>query len=451
MNKNTLVRYRQFLNSEIWTMRPETATAPWLLIRILRTLILALRGFLDHLGSMRANALTFYTLLSLVPLAAMAFGVAKGFGFERLLEREILLRFAAQRAVLNQVIVFAHNLLDSTKGGLVAGVGVVALFWSAVKVLDNIEESFNHIWAVKSRPLVRKFSDYLTIMLIAPILLIMSGSVTLFLMTRLQGLSAWLGLDEVLHPFFSLGLSLAPYAILWLLFSLVYLILPNTRVRLKSAALAGLLAGSAFQILQAAYVQFQINVTSYNAIYGSFAALPLFLIWLNLSWHIVLFGAEIAHAAPLSKEATSPDMQTNLSMEQTRLLALLVAEHVCRLFQQGAPAQTDVQIAKALRLPPPTVTRLAQGLVQGGILVRLAAVAETEASLHPARNIADLTIAHVLHAIDRLVWDKSVWDIPDQGYQVIPDTQAAQSLAASLEELRAASERSAANRLLVKP
>lgn len=144
--KSFLTRCKTFCTSEIWHLRPDRPSMGWIVTRLARTILLAARGFRDHHGPLRASALTFYTLLSLVPLAAMAFGIAKGFGFERLLEKELLEQFSAQQAVVQQVIVFARNMLDNTQGGLIAGIGVIALFWSVVKVLGNIEDSFNHIW-----------------------------------------------------------------------------------------------------------------------------------------------------------------------------------------------------------------------------------------------------------------------------------------------------------------
>lgn len=204
----------------------------------------------------------------------MAFGVAKGFGFEQLLEKELLKHFAAQQEVILQIIEFARNMLDNTKGGLIAGIGVAVLFWSVIKVLGKIEDNFNQIWSVSSRSLVRKFTDYLSMMIIGPVLLIMSGSVTVFIASQVSAISSQVGLEDVATPAISLGLSLAPYVLLWLLFTVIYMIMPNTRVHFGSAFLAAVLAGSAYQFLQIGYVKFQIYVTSYNAIYGSFAALP---------------------------------------------------------------------------------------------------------------------------------------------------------------------------------
>jgi membrane protein len=154
------------------------------------------------------------------------------------------------------------------------------------------------------------------------------------------------------------GLKLLPYTLIWVLFTLTYMIMPNTRVRFDGALLAGVIAGSAYQAVQAAYIYFQIIVAKYNAIYGSFAALPLFLMWLQVSWFIVLIGAEISHAYQHSDHMDETSGGQAISISQSRLLALTVCRHVVRLFHQGKPAQTTMQIADALALPPALVDNL---------------------------------------------------------------------------------------------
>ena len=246
--RTRLTRFVDLFTATIWiTRRGERPAIQWLLIRLVRTVILSFRGFARHHGPLRASALTFFTLLSLVPVAAMAFGIAKGFGFEKRLQRELLDQFAAQQEVVAQVIGFAQNMLDNTKGGMIAGIGVVVLFWAVIKVLGNIENSFNHIWGVRSRTFIRKLSDYLTIMLVCPVLVIMSGSVTVFITSQVSAISGRFELLQMVGPVIFVGLKLLPYTLIWVLFTLTYMIMPNTRVRFDGALLAGILAGSAYQ------------------------------------------------------------------------------------------------------------------------------------------------------------------------------------------------------------
>jgi membrane protein len=438
--RTLLNRFVDFFTTTIWqARRGDRLTAQWLLIRLMRTAILAVQGFSRHHGTLRASALTFFTLLSLVPMAAMAFGIAKGFGFERRLQQELLDKFSAQQEVVTQVIGFAQNMLDNTKGGMIAGIGVVVLFWAVVKVLSNIENSFNHIWGVRARSVMRKLSDYLTIMLICPILVIMSGSVTVFITSQVSAISGQFELLQMADSAIYMGLKVLPYALIWMLFTLIYMIMPNTRVRFDSALLAGVIAGSAYQVLQAAYIHFQIVVAKYNAIYGSFAALPLFLLWLQISWLIVLVGAEVSYAFQHSDHVDETGGGREMSIAQIRLLALMICRRVVRLFHQGHPAQTPTQVAEALCLSPALVDNLSDLLVKANILVRIGRDSDNEMALQPARDIGSLTINSVVTALEAVGEHSRPVHSPD-----------AQTLSETLNALRLELDRSTANRLLME-
>ena len=368
----------------------------------------------------------------------MAFGIAKGFGFERRLQQELLDKFSAQQEVVAQVIEFAQNMLNNTKGGMIAGIGVVVLFWAVIKVLGNIESAFNHIWGVHSRTFIRKLSDYLTIMLVCPVLVIMSGSVTVFITSQVSAISGRFELLQMAGPAIYVGLKILPYTLIWILFTLTYMIMPNTRVRFDGALLAGILAGSAYQVVQAAYIHFQIMVAKYNAIYGSFAALPLFLLWLQASWFIVLIGAEISHAYQHSDRVDETAGVLEMSISRTRLLALAICRHVVKLFHQGRPAQTAAQIADHLALPPTLVDNLSDLLVKGNILVRIDSDSDDGHALQPARDIGSLTVSSVVAALE---------DVGNKD-GLLPHLQDMASLSETLMALRSELDRSASNRLL---
>jgi membrane protein len=432
-------RFVGFFTTTLWqARRGEQPAIQWLLIRLMRTAILSFQGFTRNHGPLRASALTFFTLLSLVPVAAMAFGIAKGFGFERRLQQELLEQFSAQEDVVAQVIEFAQNLLDNTKGGMIAGIGVIVLFWAVIKVLGNIESSFNHIWGVRSRSFIRKLSDYLTIMLVCPVLMIMSGSVTVFITSQVSVISGRFELLQMVGPAIYVGLKVLPYTLIWILFTLTYMIMPNTRVRFDGALLAGVIAGSAYQIVQAGYIHFQIIVAKYNAIYGSFAALPLFLLWLQVSWFIVLIGAEISHAYQHSEHVDETAGGLALSISRTRLLALTICRHVVKLFHQGQPAQTAGQIADHLALPPALVDNLSDLLVKGNILVRIDSDSNDGPAFQPARDIGSLTVNSVVAALE---------DVGNKDGLLThhPD---ADTLSETLMALRSELDRSSSNRLL---
>ncbi|MGD8353182.1 MAG: YihY/virulence factor BrkB family protein, partial [Pseudomonadota bacterium] len=287
-----------FLKTGIWRIRKsDVSVVTWFMIKVLRIILLTFRGFVENRCQLRASSLTFYSLLSIVPVMAMAFGVAKGFGFQRTLQREVGKILSAHREIAEQIMNFANNLLDNTRGGLVAGIGFAFLVWTVVKVLSNIEHSFNEIWGVQeSRTWVRKVSDYLSLMFLLPLLFLVSSAATVVVAGQVKAIMTHVSLLGYLAPVIHVLLRLLPLLVIWFMFTLLYIFMPNTHVKIRAALVAGIAAGSAYQLFQFLYVTFQIGVAKYNAIYGSFAALPLFLIWLQASWMIVLSGAELSFA-----------------------------------------------------------------------------------------------------------------------------------------------------------
>ena len=288
-----------YFREGLWLQKAEAEehTLKTTLIDYLKIFTLAAQAFIKDNGSLRASALTLYTFLSIVPVIAMLFGIAKGFGFETLLEQLLLEQAPEQDQFIEKLFDMAKHLLASTKGGVVAGVvagfGVAILFWTVLKVISNIEESFNHIWKVQEpRTPGRKLSDYLSVMLLAPLLLIAASSISIYVQTQLASIIHAIALPGTIIVLKLL--SYIPILILWGLFSFVFIFMPNTTVNYRSGLMAGMISGTVYYIVQSLYVSLQIGVTSYNAIYGSFAALPLFLVWLQITWIIVLIGSEIS-------------------------------------------------------------------------------------------------------------------------------------------------------------
>ena len=178
----------QFFKADIWRLQKKNLSPrEWFFIRQLRTLILTLRSYGEDNCQLRASALTFYSLLSIVPVIAMAFGVAKGFGFEKGLQKILLERFEGQEQVALRIVEFSQALLANVKGGIVAGIGIVLLFYTTIKILSQIENAFNHIWGIQnSRTFARKISDYLSVMLICPVLFTMSSTATVVITSGIK-------------------------------------------------------------------------------------------------------------------------------------------------------------------------------------------------------------------------------------------------------------------------
>ena len=429
-----------FIRVDIWRIR--LADLPFgksFLIKQLRMIILAFRGYDEDRCLLRASSLTFYTLLSIVPVAAMFFGVAKGFGFEKRLEKELYDKFAGQEEVLSQVLNFSNSLLEQTQGGLIAGIGLLVLFWSVLKVLGHIEMALNDIWGIKeSRSWGRKFSDYLSIMLISPILVLMSGSATVFIKTQVEQITQKVALLGVFSPLISFLLKFTPYVLIWALFTILYIIMPNTRVNFKAGLLGGVVAGTLYQIAQLGYISFQIGAAKYNAIYGSFAALPLFLMWLQISWWIVLFGAELSFANQnVHTYEYEPD-SLKVSPGFKKLLSLQIAHLLIKKFETGDRPLTDSQISAQLEMPIRLVHNILFDLVESGLVSEIKTKADKKFAYQPARDINKLNIQCVLETLDQ----KGTDDIP------VAKTEDYQALSEALQDFSEAMESSPANKLL---
>ncbi len=400
---------------------------------MMKYIVFVLKGFKEDQIILRASALTLYTLLSIVPVMAMAFGLAKGFGMQKLLEKELYTRFPGQDEILNTVLVFSNNLLEGTKGGIMAILGVIVLIYSVIKMFNHIENAFNAIWWVrKGRPWIRKFTDYIALFITAPLLILISGSATIFIATQMETIFSGLNIPYMVQIMISFGFKIVPFITIWLLFGFFYIFIPNKKVSIKAAIVGGVLAGSIFQIGQILYVNFQVGVSHYNAIYGSFAALPLFLIWLQASWIILLVGAEFAFVWENSQalEKSDGDYHT-ISIKLKKIMALRIVMVCVNRFANRQWAPSGEEIREETKIPLQIVKQLLSDLVDCRILSEVQ-IKESQ-GFAPAHDIETMTLTDVIHSFEKF-GDENV-QVPDTlEYQAIEESLAAFEKAAALSE-----------------
>ena len=441
--QSLITRAINFVTVDIWRIRLEDLPfGKSFLIKQLRIFLLTVRGFDEDKCFTRASSLTFYTLLSIVPVVAMLFGVAKGFGFEKLLEkelRELVVKLPGQEEVLTKVIEYAESLLESTRGGVIAGIGLVLLFWSVVKVLSHIEASLNDIWEIKeARTWGRKFSDYLAVMLLSPMLILISSSATVFITTQITQLTQQIKLLGVLSPLIFLSFKLIPYVLIWILFTVIYVLMPNTKVNLKAGLVAGIIAGTIFQIVQWGYISFQVGTARYNAIYGSFAALPLFLMWVQISWWVVLFGAELSFANQnVGTYEYEPD-SNKVSPAFKKVLTLQIAHLLIKNFASGQIPLTDTEISAQLRAPIRLVHNILFDLVESRLVSETTTRVDKKFGYQPARDINTITITSVIDAIEQN-GTNSIPVVKNEEFEALSD---------AIQKFKDVMETSPANKLL---
>lgn len=285
-----------------------------------------------------ASALTYQSFLAIVPLLAVLFGIAKGFGLDQMLDGWLKKEFADHQEVLTYLLQFSQSTLKEAQGGVIAGVGVILLLFTSIRLLSSVEATLNSMWGIKrGRPPLRKVSDYLALLLTCPALLAISGSVTLFVTTQFVSLTHMLGFSDEAQAFLLRALVLVPFATSTFLFTVLLFSLPCAPIKIRSAFIAGFVAAVAFQFTQSWYILFQLRLTKVSAIYGSFVALPLFLVWLWISWFLFLLAGELL--VFIQEKAWQPKVlgYTDSPIEQLDTDAAVLS-YTLQRFDQGTPA-----------------------------------------------------------------------------------------------------------------
>ena len=356
-----------FVTYDIWRITEnEVSGLKVFYINIIKTIILAIRGFLGENLQTKASALTYSTLLAIVPMLAVLLGIAKGFGFQETVRDELLAYFPGHEVELHKAFEYVESYLVEAQGGVILGVGLILLFYTVISLISSVEDTFNDIWQInKSRAWYRKISDYLALFLLLPILMIISSGMSIFISTLQNSfLSQYVIFTPLVEAFF----KIAPYVITALAFTGLYIFLPNTKVRFVNGFIAGVVAGATFQFFQVLYISGQIWVSKYNAIYGSFAALPLLLLWLQLSWLICLFGAELSYASQNVKKFSFERDSKNISRRYKDFLTLLITTLVVKRFTQGEKPYTADELSETYRIPIKITSQILYQLTELGIL-----------------------------------------------------------------------------------
>ena len=391
------------VNYAIWhTPLSEISKGKTFIFKQLRILLLAAKGFSNDKVALRASALTFYSLLSVIPIAAIVFAIAKGFGLDQTLQDQIVKKSQNEQEVLSWLLQNARTAIEKTSGGYIAGIGIIILFWSVMSLLNHIESSFNHIWQIRSsRPWLRKFTDYLTIMLIAPVFIILSSGITGFIITKLPDYMTNAPILDFFKPLISFLVKFTPYLLSWIVLTTLFIIMPNAKVKFVPALISGIIAGTILQGIQWLYIDLQFGITKLNAIYGSFAAVPLFIIWLQSSWIVVLLGAEISFANQNISRYEMESEALNISNYQKRALILMIMHMIIRNFTLGEKPISATYIAANLKIPVRLSRDILQDLSSANLVSIIHENEEKERLYQPALDVNKLTVSFVFSRLDK--------------------------------------------------
>ena len=391
-------RMLNFIQYDIWRITEhELSKTRRITYRFIKTLVLGTRGFIDQDLNVKASGLTYSILFAVIPTFAMIIAIAKGFGIEKLIRSSLEGTFIGQADLIPQVMQFVERYLETTQGGLFIGIGLAVLFYSVMNFFMQVEKAFNGIWQVKkSRSLVRQFSTYFSSLLVIPVLIVLSSGLSIFINTAI----AQSFLYNVLSPFLRFGVKFAPYIIDWIVFTIMYLVIPNTKVRFSNALIAGVVAGTAFQLFQFLYIHGQVYLSRYNVVYGSFAAIPLLLLWLQISCLIVLLGAEISYASQNIRNFEYESDVNTMSTRYKNFLTLFITYVVVKQFEDQKPALSSTEISDTYRLPIRVVNQILMKLVDVSIFIEVFNESSKTKTYQPAIDINQLTVNLLFNKLD---------------------------------------------------
>ena len=436
--KKLVEDFKEFVTKDIWSFDfYQKGPLRRAIGNTVKVAVIAIRTFLDDKVMTKAAALTYSTLFAIVPILALIFAIARGFGFENTLNKLIdegivrsdttlvvsdpilstdslsiaysdvissdtlstaaTITESGNNETLKTVMQFIDGYMQYVSGGAFVGIGLLFLLWSVYSLADNIEGHLNQIWHVKqSRGMGRKITDYFSLILLIPIgIICLSGLsvLTKSILLRMEGY-------ELLGRFVQFLINALPYLVAGFIFTGFYIFMPNTKVKFKYAIIPGFIAGCLFQVLQNLYFDGQLALSSYNQIYGGFAALPLFLFWLNLSWAIILFGCELAYVAQNNDSFNYFKEPEKISRRHEDFYCLMVMACICKRFDQHLPALNRKELAGELHIPIRYVISSLDILVEAGLLETVLKSDEREPAYVPATDPTKITVVFVLSKIN---------------------------------------------------
>lgn len=392
---------KRFFGTRVWAAHlDEASRGRVFLYRLSRTLYATARGFREKELTARAASLTYYSVLSIVPFLAFAFSLLKGFGgYQRLMDqalRPYVKETFAGNPTLLTAIEQVLSFVERTNVSGLSVVGILLLAYTSVTMLSTVETALNDIWDVRSaRPLIRKVTDYTTLMVFGPLLVV--AAIAFSAAAQSSTVVAFLHRSMLLGGILDFFLGLSSFVFVCVALVVLYVIMPNVRTRLSSALVGGVTAGLLWQGLLLLHVKFQVGVANYNALYASFAAIPIFLVWLYLSWTIVLLGAQLAASIQYEKRMQQAVRSRHVDQELKENLVIVLAAAVSRRFLEGRPPPTAGALAAALGVPQPAVDVALEALVDAGILVRV--VEEGEIGYDPGRDVDAVRMVDVEDAV----------------------------------------------------
>ena len=387
-----LRKLSDFLRNEVWHDPKDAGRLYFFYYQTVRVILLTIHGLKNRLILLRASALSYSTLLAIVPLLAIAFSMLKGLGFHSRLEHVLINYLTAEQEELSSRII---EYIANTNFKALGVFGTALLIYASVMMLSNVERTFNELWGVpQQRTISRKISNYISVLFLGPFLMVLATAMIASLSSNTV-VGALTG-NEIFAPFFVLFSEIIPHAALWVAFTVMYIFMPNTRVKFVPALVAGIICGSIWEGAFRMYTDFNIGLTRYNTIYGTFAVLPIFIIWLYISWLIVLIGAQLSYAIQNVRSYQQEMNFYDVGYNQKEEMALNMMLKISAIFHNGRPHMGVEELSDTLAVPVRLVREIARKLCERGVLQEISG---EEITFQPSRNIKLISVLDVCDAL----------------------------------------------------
>lgn len=392
----------RFVMKDMWTIyNSDMKGAKGVLVKTLKIIYVSVTEFLNGQVTQKASALTYSTLLSIVPFLAVLLSIAAGFGVRESVQDQLYDYFPAHRVEISQALEFVKKYMEQIQSGIMIGIGVVFLIYTVIMLLAAVEDTFNDVWHIhKARSWSQRLLGYMTAFILIPILMTLSGGANVFIRSFHD--TALFSGQFSMTPVIEFILRFIPFIIVWVVLSTLYYLLPNTKVKLSASLVAGAVAGSVFQVFQMIYISGQLWVSKYNAIYGSFAAIPLLLLFIQFSWIICLFGVQLTYAIQNVERYAFKEQSERISRRYVDFIALIIMKKICKSFQyQGEPYISE-RLAKECHLPLLIVNDTLEKLVKAGLLLEIQRDGFPYEPIYlPNLDIHQITVGRLVTTMDR--------------------------------------------------
>ena len=366
---------------------------------IIRTIVLVARGFTSKNLNDKAKALTYSLIFAIVPILAMIVAIAQGFGVADIIEDQLNKSFLGETNLVPAIMEMVQRYLDTAQGGVFIGIGILILLWAIYSFFQSVETAFNKIWNVnKSRSILRQVTTYVTIVVLIPVIVVCSAGITIFLNTTIESTMH----VEALHHFFhTSGVKFLQFAMCWLLFTVMYVGIPNTKVRFLSALIPGVIMGTLFQLLQMLSVYLIAFLSRTSIVYGAFASIPILMTWLQYTSLLILIGAEMSYAIQNNEEFEYEQDLNRMSRRYKDFVMLYLLSVIIKRFEADEAPLTAYEIAIRDHLPIRLVNQLVGRMVETGILREVYTDEEDEEKRYqPALDTHKISVGMVIGRIE---------------------------------------------------